>query len=80
VIPTVSDNGMPSFLVFKWCLTPAVLIEFLYRLMWKQAGRTVYVIVDGVRSYRSKKVRVWLENNIAIERLPPLGEKKRHGS
>jgi hypothetical protein len=67
VIATVASDGALSFLVFKPRLTPAVVIDFLHRLMWQHAGRKIVVIADQHRVYRSRKVRAWVEERAAVE-------------
>jgi hypothetical protein len=71
-IGTVAGDGELSFLVFKSRLKAALIIDFLGRLMWQNAGRKIIVIVDAEQVHRSKKVRAWAAERQAIELyLPP---------
>jgi hypothetical protein len=67
VIAAVANDGALSFLVFKSRLTPAVVIDFLHRLMWQNAGRKIVVLADGHRVYRSREVRAWVERRAVVE-------------
>lgn len=72
LISTVTNKGKLSFMVFQERFTSKVFLKFLRRLV-KQAGRKVFLIVDGHPVHRSKVVRKWVEENrekISLYQLP----------
>jgi transposase len=72
MISTITNRGQLSFMVFRERFTSEVFLRFLRRLI-RQAGRKVFLIVDGHPVHRSKKVAIWLEQHadrIRLYRLP----------
>lgn len=72
MISTVTNRGTLAFMVFRERFTAAVFVRFLRRLV-RQAGRKVYLIVDGHPVHRSKAARAWVERNrdrIRLFQLP----------
>jgi len=72
MISTVTNQGKLTFMVFKERFTRTVFLRFLARLV-RQAGRKVFLIVDGHPVHRSKAVRDWVERNtgkISLHQLP----------
>jgi len=59
MVSAITNRGHLSFMVFKRRFEAAVFIRFLRRLM-KQAGRTVFLIIDRHPVHRSRKVQWWL--------------------
>jgi transposase len=60
MISTVSNRGDLRFMIFEGKFNAGVCITFLKRLI-KQAGRKVFLILDGHPVHRSKKVKAWIE-------------------
>ena len=72
MISAISNRGQLYFMIFHEGFRVAVFLEFLRRVI-RQAGRKVYLIVDGHPVHRSKKVQQWLEahaKDIRLFRLP----------
>ncbi len=72
MISAISNRGHLYFMIFHEGFRVAVFLEFLRRVI-RQAGRKVYLIVDGHPVHRSKKVRQWLDTHakeICLFRLP----------
>lgn len=72
MISAISNRGHLYFMVFHEGFRVAVFLEFLRRII-RQAGRKVYLIVDGHPVHRSKKAKQWLDANdgaIRMFRLP----------
>jgi transposase len=72
MISTITNRGQLSFMVFRERFTSEVFLRFLRRLI-RQAGRKVFLIVDGHPVHRSKRVAIWLEQHadrIRLYRLP----------
>jgi len=59
MISTVTGRGTLRFMVFKRRYTAAVFTAFLARLA-RDAGRKVYLIVDGHPVHKSRQVNRWL--------------------
>jgi len=73
VLSAITNRGELAFMVFKRRFTAGVFRRFLRRLV-KQAGRKVYLIVDGHPVHKSRAVRTWLALNarrIKMFFLPP---------
>jgi transposase len=68
VISTITNRGKLAFMVFRERFTAEVFLRFLRRLV-RQAGRKVYLIVDGHPVHRSGKVRRWLERQAGRIRM-----------
>lgn len=68
VISALTNRGQLNFMVFKDRFTVPVFLDFLRRLT-KQAGRKVFLIVDGHPVHRARKVRNWLEANADLIEL-----------
>jgi transposase len=72
MISAISNRGQLYFMIFHEGFRVAVFLEFLRRVI-RQAGRKVYLIVDGHPVHRSKKVQQWQEahaKDIRLFRLP----------
>jgi transposase len=73
VISAITNRGRLNFRVFRGRFVTKVYLEFLKRLV-KQAGRKVFLIVDGHPVHKAAAVKRWLEQNAARIRqflLPP---------
>lgn len=73
MISALTNKGRLSFMVFKDNFRVAVFLDFLRRLT-RQAGRKVYLIVDGHSVHRSKAATKWVEKHhekISLFFLPP---------
>ncbi len=62
MISVITNRGRLNFMVFKKRFRTDVFLEFLRRLV-RQAGRKVYLIVDGHPVHRSGKVKKWVEKH-----------------
>jgi transposase len=60
MISAITNRGRLNFMVFQGRFTGPVFLSFLRRLT-RQAGRKVFLIVDGHPVHRARKVRTWLE-------------------
>jgi transposase len=63
MISAITNRGCLSFMIFKKGFTGAVFIRFLRRLV-KDAGRRIFLIVDGHPVHKSKKIRQWLAEHV----------------
>ncbi|HMN94865.1 MAG TPA: IS630 family transposase [Phycisphaerales bacterium] len=73
MISAVTNRGSLAFMVFTERFTAAVMLRFLRRLI-RQAGRKVFLVVDGHPVHRSSQVRRWVADNarsIEMFHLPP---------
>lgn len=73
MISALTNKGRLSFMVFKDRFRVAVFLDFLRRLT-RQAGRKVYLIVDGHPVHRSQAAAKWVEKHhekISLFFLPP---------
>ncbi|MFH0765572.1 MAG: IS630 family transposase, partial [Calditrichota bacterium] len=75
MISAITNRGDLRFMVFRNSFTSDVFIQFLDRLI-KSAVTKVYLIVDNHSVHRSKKVKIWLDDEthggkINIFYLPP---------
>jgi len=73
MISAVTKRGSLVFMVFTERLTAAVMLRFLRRLV-RQAGRKVFLGVDGNPVHRSSQVRRWVADNersLEMFHLPP---------
>lgn len=73
MISAISNRGHMYFSVFEGGFVVAVFRDFLSRLI-KQAGRTVWLIVDRHPVHRSKAIHRWIEEQkgrIRIIYMPP---------
>lgn len=64
MISTVTNRGALAFMVFTESFTAPVMLRFLKRLT-RQAGRKVFLIVDGHPVHKSAKVRDWARAHAA---------------
>lgn len=64
IISTVTNRGRLSFMVFTEAFRGPVMVRFLKRLT-RQAGRKVFLIVDGHPVHKSARVRNWVRNHAA---------------
>jgi transposase len=62
MISAITNRGRLHFMVFQGRFTGPVFLSFLRRLT-RQAGRKVFLIVDGHPVHRARKVKAWLEAN-----------------
>lgn len=62
MLSAITNRGQLNFMVFDSRFTARVFLDFLNRLV-RQAGRKVFIIVDGHPVHRAKKVKSWLEEN-----------------
>jgi transposase len=62
MISVITNRGQLTFMVFHGRFTGLVFLNFLRRLI-RQAGRKVFLIVDGHPVHRARKVKTWLEKN-----------------
>ncbi len=62
MISAITNRGQLNFMVFDGRFTGPLFVNFLRRLT-RQAGRKVFLIVDGHPVHRARKVKVWLEKN-----------------
>jgi transposase len=60
MISAITNRGRLNFMVFQGRFTGPVFLGFLRRLT-RQAGRKVFLIVDGHPVHRARKVKAWLE-------------------
>jgi transposase len=60
MISAITNRGRLNFMVFHGRFTGPVFLRFLRRLT-RQAGRKVFLIVDGHPVHRARKVRAWVE-------------------
>lgn len=63
MISAITNRGRLNFMVFEGRFAAPVFLTFLRRLT-RQAGRKVFVIVDGHPVHRARKVKVWLDANV----------------
>jgi len=63
MISAITHRGHLLFMVFKQRFTSPVFLTFLRRLV-RQAGRKVFVIVDGHPAHRSAAVKHWLAGDV----------------
>jgi transposase len=73
MISAITNQGKVRFMVYKDAMSPALMIEFMERLI-KDAGRKVFLIVDNLRTHHSKDVRRWINEHAAeieLFYLPP---------
>jgi len=73
VISAISNRGRLNFMVFTGRFNASLFIAFLKRLI-RQAGRKVFLIVDGHPVHRARAVKDWLARHadqIALFYLPP---------
>jgi len=63
MISTVTGRGTLRFMVFKRRFTATVFLDFLARLV-RDAGRKVYLIVDGHPVHKSRQVKQWLATGV----------------
>jgi len=68
MISAITNRGRLNFMVFKTRFQAPVFVGFLKRLT-RQAGRTVFLIVDGHPVHRAAKVKAWLKENTHKIRL-----------
>jgi transposase len=68
MISALNNRGVLYFMVFKQRFKADVFLDFLRRLV-HQAGRKVFLIVDGHPVHRSRKVKKWLKKYEAKIRL-----------
>ena len=68
MISAITNRGRLNFKVFEGRFTGPLFVDFLRRLT-RQAGRKVFLIVDGHPVHRARKVREWLEENADIIEL-----------
>ena len=68
MISAITNRGRLNFMVFKENFQATVFLEFLKRLI-RQSQTKVFLIVDGHRAHRAKKVNTWLDNNTEKIRL-----------
>lgn len=62
MISAITNRGQLNFKVFEGRFTGPLFVDFLRRLT-RQAGRKVFLIVDGHPVHRARKVTAWLEKN-----------------
>lgn len=62
MISAITNRGRLNFSVFEGRFTGSLFLDFLRRLT-RQAGRKVFLIVDGHPVHRARIVRTWLEKN-----------------
>lgn len=62
MISAITNRGRLSFMVYPYRFTARVFLTFLQRLV-RQAGRMVFLIVDGHPAHRSGLVKRWLKKN-----------------
>jgi hypothetical protein len=62
MLSTITKRGQLNFRVFEGRFTTGLFLDFLNRLLG-QAGREVFMIVDGHPVRRAKRPRRWLEEN-----------------
>ena len=60
MISTVTNQGKVRFMLFRQALDARRLIRFFTRLP-RDAGRTVFLILDNLKVHHAKKVRAWLD-------------------
>ena len=64
VLSAITNRGRLNFRVFRGRFVTPVYLDFLKRLV-KQAGRKVFLIVDGHPVHKAATVKRWLEQNAA---------------
>ena len=62
MVSAITNRGKLNFMVFQNRFTTQVFLDFLKRLT-KQAGRKVFIIVDGHPVHRSRAVKQWAAKN-----------------
>lgn len=62
MISAITNRGKLYFMVFRGRFTASVFLAFLRRLV-RQAGRLLFLIVDGHPVHRAAAVRRWLDAN-----------------
>lgn len=60
MISAISNQGKLMFSVFSGSFVVGVFLDFLKRMVGQNAGRKVFLIVDGHPVHRAKKVATWL--------------------
>ena len=73
MISAVSNRGSLYFRVFTGRFDSRVFIDFVGRLI-RQAGRKLFLIVDGHSAHKSRVTREWLaahERSVRVFYLPP---------
>lgn len=67
MISSVSNQGTMRWMIIDGSFNSERLIEFM-RLLVKDAGKKVFLVLDNLRVHHSKPVKAWLaENKSAIE-------------
>lgn len=67
MISTVSNQGTMRWMIIDGSFNSERLIEFM-RLLVKDAGKKVFLVLDNLRAHHSKAVKAWLaENKSTIE-------------
>jgi transposase len=67
MISSVSNQGTMRWMIIDGSFDSERLIEFM-RLLVKDAGKKVFLVLDNLRAHHSKVVKAWLaENKSAIE-------------
>ena len=72
MISSITGRGSLRFMVFKRRFSGRVFIDFMSRLV-RQAGRKIYLIVDGHPAHKGREVTRWLagrEERIRLILLP----------
>ena len=79
VISSITNKGRMQFMTYKGGMKSEGFIEFMRRLVKHRKGKKVFLIVDNLRTHKSKKVKSWIENNkkeIEVFYLPPYAPDK----
>ena len=68
-IASVTNKGSLSFSIYTTTLTSEVFIAFLERLLKKEKGKPLVVIVDGHPAHKSRAVNDWLDKKKGVLKL-----------
>jgi len=68
-IASVTNKGSLSFSIYTTTFTAEVFIKFLERLLKKEKGKPLVVIVDGHPVHKSRAVKDWLDKKNGLLKL-----------
>jgi len=72
LISAITKQGKVRFRIVDGTINADILIDFMQRLI-KDAGRTVFLILDNLRVHHARVVKAWLaehKDEIAVFYLP----------
>jgi len=72
MLSAITNQGKVRFKIFDGNMDADILIDFMKRLI-KEANRKVFLILDNIRAYHAKAIKVWLQEhsaNIEVFFLP----------